>query len=297
LSSVVSGTVVIVANGSYGKRMTQMCTAHGIPFVLLEYAEDAYPSVEDVKAALAADTTGEITHVAMVHSETTSGIINDVETMGAVVKGAGRSFIVDAMSSFGAVPLDFEHVDYMVTSANKCLEGIPGFSFAIARKSALAASTRSASTLSLDMKAQLKGLDGDGQFRFTPPTHAILAFRQALSEYADEGGLPGRANRYKENQRVLQEGMNALGFELYLPVEMQGYIISSYRYPTDANWNFERFYTLLSDKGFAIYPGKVSNADCFRIGHIGRIFPEDTQRLVVAMDEACREMGTAKYAN
>jgi len=211
----------------------------------------------EVERVLAEDREGKISHLAIVQSETTSGIINDVEAFGALASKYGRSTIVDAMSSFGAVPLDFKHLDYMITSANKCIEGIPGFSFTIARKAALNKATRKSSTLSLDIKGQVKGLDSDGQFRWTPPTHAILAFRQALREYDIEGGLKGRAARYKENQRVLMAGMKNLGFELYLPSEKQGYIISSYRYPKDSNWNFNRFYNLLNDRGFAIYPGKV----------------------------------------
>jgi 2-aminoethylphosphonate-pyruvate transaminase len=197
ISSVVNGTLLIIANGSYGKRMSLMAAAHNIPFKLMEWPEDSYPSLPEVERVLAEDREGKISHLAIVQSETTSGIINDVEAFGALASKYGRSTIVDAMSSFGAVPLDFKHLDYMITSANKCIEGIPGFSFTIARKAALNKATRKSSTLSLDIKGQVKGLDSDGQFRWTPPTHAILAFRQALREYDIEGGLKGRAARYK----------------------------------------------------------------------------------------------------
>jgi 2-aminoethylphosphonate-pyruvate transaminase len=292
ISSVVDGKLLIVANGAYGKRMTNMCDHHNIPFQLLEYAEDTWPEEADIARILDEDTDGKITHLAVVQSETTSGIINDVDSICALAKQKGRSTIVDAMSCFGVLPVDFTYADFMVSSANKCLEGIPGFAFAIGRKSAMVTS-RKPSSLVLDIQGQVDGLAKDGQFRWTPPTHCILAFRQALREFDQEGGMEGRAARYRENQRVLQEGMEALGFELYLPKEKAGFIISSYRYPADPNWDFQQFYSLLVDRGFALYPGKVSNADCFRIGHIGRLFPEDTQNLVNNIGEVMQQMGMA----
>lgn len=290
-------SLLVIANGAYGVRITHMCKAAGIPFHLLEYAEDQQPSVSDVDAFLAADKEGRFSHVAVVHSETTSGIINNVTAVGQTVKKHKRRFIVDAMSSFGAVPLDFKiaGIDFLVSSANKCVEGTPGFSFAIARKDALEECKGVARSLSLDLYAQRKGLDASGQFRFTPPTHALLAFRQALKELEQEGGPAARADRYKANQKVLMAGMAKLGFQLYLKPENQGYIISSYRYPTDPNWNFNTFYNKLNEMDFVIYPGKVSNADCFRIGHIGRIFPADTERLVAAIETVTKSMKTAGF--
>lgn len=299
ISSVVSKQrkVLIVANGAYGLRMSKMTTVHGIPFQLMSFPEDVHPCAAEIKKALDADTEGLISHVAIVHSETTSGIINPVEDIGKVVKAAGRSYIVDAMSSFGAVPVDLKAggVDYLVTSANKCLEGIPGFSVIVANKTDLKATEGTADTLSLDIHSQVAGLDGNGQFQWTPPTHAILAFRQAITEYEEEGGLDGRLDRYMANKAIVCDGFSKLGFDLYLSSEKQGPIISSFRYPSDPNWSFEDFYSKINDRGIAIYPGKVSNADCFRIGHVGRLFPSDSQRLVEVADEVCQEMKTAKY--
>jgi len=304
VESVLTGAVpkskgfVLIANGSYGLRMHKIAKVHGIGCTMLEYPDNQLPLANDLAAVLSKPEEKERTHVAVVHSETTSGIVNDVEAIGQVAKKFNKRFIVDAMSSFGGIPLDFgkANVDFLVSSANKCIEGVPGFAFVIARRTALAACKGIADTLSLDMFDQRAGLDSNGQFRFTPPTHSLIAFRQALQELKEEGGVSARARRYAENQRVLQEGMVKLGFRLYLPPTLQGYIISSYHYPTDSNWNFNTFYSKLNERGFVIYPGKVSKADCFRIGHIGRIFPSDTKALLRAIDSVCKEMRTAGYA-
>lgn len=281
LASVVprkgNAHLAILANGAYGRRMGQIAKANAIPHTLLDKPETFIYSDP-------AETAKEVseckpTHIAIVHSETTSGAINNIEAYAKYWKSQGCVVIVDAMSSFGAYPVDMTNIDFLVSSSNKCVEGIPGFSYAIARKDALKAAKGNATTLSLDLYAQREGLDKNGQFRFTPPTHALLAFHQALAELNQEGGVKARAARYAENQRVLHAAMTKMGFKLFLKPEEQGYIISSYRYPTDPNWNFEKFYAMLNDRGFVIYPGKVSDADCFRIGHIGRLFPTGESRV------------------
>lgn len=287
-------TLLVIANGAYGIRMTAMCQAHEMKYTLLEYTDDVNPNLADIEKLLKNDN-GKHSHVAVVHSETTSGVVNDVEAIGAVVKKAGRTFIVDAMSSFGAIPVKLDNIDFLVSSSNKCVEGVPGFSFCIARRSELAKAKGNARSLSLDLHAQWAGLEANSQFRFTPPTHALLGFRQALKELKAEGGVAARAARYKLNQTTLQAGMTKLGFDLYLPKEKQGWIISSYRFPTDNNWDFNKFYNKLNEKNFVIYPGKVSKADCFRIGHIGRLFPQDTQDLLLAIEAVCKEMKTGAF--
>lgn len=289
--------VFIIANGAYGMRQVSICKVQKIPYVLYEVPDNVYPDLNRIEEMLKNEAK-DVSHVSVVHSETTSGIVNDIESIGQVVSKFNKSFIVDAMSSFGAYPIDFKkaNLTYLVSSANKCIEGVPGFSFAIASIAHLEKECKdNATTLSLDLYAQRKGLDENGQFRFTPPTHPLLAFNVALKELQQEGGVAARARRYKENQRVLAEGLKPLGFELYLRPEVQGYIISSYHWPKDKNWNFEQFYSKLNERNFVIYPGKVSKADCFRIGHIGRIFPEDTQRLVDAIVDVCKEMKTASF--
>jgi 2-aminoethylphosphonate-pyruvate transaminase len=195
------------------------------------------------------------------------------------------------MSSFGAVPLDLAAADYVVSSANKCIEGVPGFAFVLARRAALAETEGRARSVSLDLHAQWRGLEKDGQFRFTPPTHALLAFHQALLELEAEGGPAGRAVRYRANRDACRRGLRALDVAELLPEALQGWIITSYRYPASPRFEFATFYRDLAARGFVIYPGKVSSADCFRIGHIGRLAPEQTEALVAAIGDWLRAAG------
>jgi 2-aminoethylphosphonate-pyruvate transaminase len=249
-----------------------------------------------VAAALDHDLA--ITHVGAVHCETTTGLLNPIHELGKMAATFGKVFMVDAMSSFGAMPIPVADwgIDYLVSSSNKCIEGVPGFSLALARRERLEqimANTQSAGyarSLSLNLLAQWRGLEADGQFRFTPPTHAILAFRQALAELEAEGGVTGRAARYRRNYETLIGGMRKIGFVEYLRPEDQSYIITSFRYPDHPNFDFNRFYELLNAKGFVIYPGKVSDAACFRIGTIGRIFADDVLALLAAIRETLTEM-------
>jgi 2-aminoethylphosphonate-pyruvate transaminase len=293
LSSTVppDGKVLAIVNGAYGRRIAQIAQALKIPVIELIYPEYQRPDTEQLCRALRADPS--ITHVAVVHSETSTGMINPVREIGEIVKHFNRIHFVDAMSSFGGMPLNLPdcRIDYLISSANKCIEGIPGFAFVLARRDALLATAGFARSVSLDLLAQWKGLEADGQFRFTPPTHALLAFHQALQELEAEGGVEGRAARYRTNFQVLSEGMRELGFEGYLPPEDRGYIISSFRYPQHPKFNFGTFYSRLSEKGYVIYPGKVSKADCFRIGCIGHVFPDDMRGLLGAIRETLAEMG------
>lgn len=283
--------VLLIINGAYGERMAKICKVLGIATHELVFPENELPRLDAVKAALAEHA--DIALVATVHCETTTGILNPVAEIGALAKEHGARYFVDAMSSFGAVPLDLDasHIDYLVSSANKCIEGVPGFGFVIARQAALEETAGWARSLSFDLHAQWKGLEGNGQFRFTPPTHALLAFHQALLELEAEGGATARGARYRENYETLIVGMRPLGFREYLAPEIQGYIITSFLYPDAPQWSFETFYEKLNARGYVIYPGKVSNADCFRIGNIGRIFPADVQDLLAAIREVALEMG------
>ena len=228
-----------------------------------------------------------ITHVACIHSETTTGLFNPIDEIGAVIKKYGAVFIVDAMSSFGGVEMDMKelHIDFLVSSSNKCIEGVPGFAFILAKRTELEKAKGQARSLSLDLYEQWAGLESNGQFRFTPPTLSIMAFRQALRELATEGGVKAREARYRANKKVLDEGMAALGFREYLDKSIQGHIITSFLYPEDPRFNFEDFYNKLNDRGFVIYPGKLSRANAFRIGNIGQIFPENVKALVDAIEE------------
>lgn len=295
LSSTVppEGKVLVVVNGAYGRRIAQIASVLKIPVIELSYPEDRRPDMEELRRVLQADPA--ITQVAAVHCETSTGMINPVREIGQIVRQFHRSYFVDAMSSFGGLPMKLLEcgIDYLVSSANKCIEGVPGFAFVLARRDVLLATAGFARSLSLDLLAQWRGLEGNGQFRFTPPTHALLAFHQALRELEAEGGVECRAARYQANCQILLAGMRELGFKEYLRPEDRGYIITSFYYPNDRKFDFETFYTRLSDKGYVIYPGKVSNADCFRIGSIGHIFPNDVRALLAAIRQTLEEMGIA----
>jgi 2-aminoethylphosphonate-pyruvate transaminase len=284
------GRLLVLVNGAYGRRLARMAEVLGVSCATLAWPEYAPVEPGQAAAALAGDPA--VTHVAVVHCETTTGLVNPVAELGSVVAEAGRAFIVDAMSSFGALPIDVAgaRIDYLVSSSNKCIEGVPGFSFVVARLSALLATDGFARSLSLDLLDQYRGLEANGQFRFTPPTHAMLAFHQALMELEAEGGPEGRVRRYRANHEALLRGMRAMGFAEYLAEEHQGPIITTFLYPDDPAFDFAAFYGALSERGFAIYPGKLSDADCFRIGTIGQIAPDDVERLLEAIGEALDEM-------
>jgi 2-aminoethylphosphonate-pyruvate transaminase len=283
------GKVAVLANGAYGERMDAMLHCAGIDHVVLRGAENAPMDAAAVNTLLAADLA--ITHVAVVHCETTTGMLNPIHEIGAVAKRHGKTFVVDAMSSFAGMPIDFEAcgIDLLISSSNKCIEGVPGFSFVVGRRSALLANENRARSLSLDLAAQLRGFEKDGKFRFTPPTHVLLAFEQAMRELEMEGGIAGRHTRYRENHEILQTGMRRLGFQPFLDAACQSPIISAFHYPKDRPFHFDTFYNALSELGFVIYPGKLTKVDTFRIANIGHIFPDDIRQLIIAIETVLRQ--------
>lgn len=272
--------VLIAANGAYGKRQGEICRRAGIPFMLYDSPFDRRPDPETVAEKLEQDPS--ITHVSMVHSETTSGILNDIASVAKVAKKAGKIFIVDAMSSFGGVDIDLEElgIDFLISSANKCIQGVPGFAFILCRREALEQCRGRSRSLSLDLYDQWVTMEKDGKWRFTSPTHVVLAFAQALRELEQEGGIPARNRRYVENTRLLRQGMRELGFRTYIGDEVQGPIISTFLYPEGRAFDFPRMYAYIKERGYAIYPGKVTDADTFRIGSIGEIYPEDIRKVL-----------------
>jgi 2-aminoethylphosphonate-pyruvate transaminase len=284
------GKVAVLTNGAYGDRIIQMLKHARIAHADLRTAEDQPADPAALDALLTNDRA--VTHVAVVHCETTTGILNPIEALGRVCRKHSKINIVDAMSSFGAIPIDLEAcgVDFLISSANKCIEGVPGFSFVICRRNALLACEGYARSLSLDLLGQFKAFEKNGQFRYTPPTHSILAFDQALRELDQEGGVAARGARYRRNHETLVRGMKALGFRVYLDPAVQSYIITSFYFPDEPKFTFDQFYRRLSDKGFIIYPGKISQADTFRIGSIGRLFESDMRALLLAIGETVKEM-------
>ncbi len=285
------GKVLIMMNGAYGQRMAKICKYYRRVMRILETPEDRPNDPEALERALAEDS--EITHVAAVHCETTSGILNPIEAIAEVTARQGRSLLIDAMSAFGALPLDAGEVpfDALVASSNKCLEGAPGLGFCIARQSALEASEDNSPSLSLDLHDQWQAMEKNGQWRFTPPTHVILAFDQALQEFEAEGGVAGRGARYRENCRILVEGMRALGFETLLPDALQAPIIVTFRMPADPRFDFETFYDALRGRGYVIYPGKLTVAPSFRIGCIGRLGGDEIRGALAAIEATLAAQG------
>jgi 2-aminoethylphosphonate-pyruvate transaminase len=284
-----NGKVVVLTNGAYGDRIAQMLQCAKIAHTVLRTGEDEPADPAALDACLAGDAA--ITHVALVHCETTTGILNPLEEMGRVARKHGKVFVVDAMSSFAGMPIDFAatEIDFLISSANKCVEGVPGFSFVIAKRALLLASEGWARSLSLDLLGQLRGFEKNGQFRYTPPTHVVLAFDQALRELEAEGGIAARSERYRRNHAALVAGMTRLGFQSLLRAEIQSHIITAFRYPTP-DFDFPAFYRCLAERGFIIYPGKLTQVDTFRIGNIGRLFPADLEQLVAAIAAVLAEL-------
>jgi 2-aminoethylphosphonate-pyruvate transaminase len=287
------GKLLVLVNGAYGQRMVRMAAYHRRPVVALETPEDQPNDPDALDRMLAQDR--EISHVAVVHCETTSGILNPIERVAEVAARHGRRLLIDAMSAFGALPLDAAQVPFeaLAASANKCLEGVPGVGFAIVREAALAAAEGNSPCLSLDLFDQWQAMERTRQWRFTPPTHVLAAFDQALREHEAEGGTAGRGARYRENRRVLVEGMRALGFETLLPDHLQAPIIVTFRMPADPRFLFDGFYERLRARGYVIYPGKLTVAPSFRIGCIGRIGPEEMRGALAAIQATLEDMGVA----
>lgn len=291
-----NGRLLVCVNGAYGSRMVEMVRRHGRSVTVLEQPEDQPTDVAALDRMLVADPA--ITHVAVVQCETTSGILNPVEDVARTVAARGRSLLIDAMSAFGALPLDAGAVpfDAVAASSNKCLEGVPGMGFVVAREQALAACAGQAPALCLDLQAQHEAMVKTGQWRFTPPTHVVAALAQALAQHRAEGGVAGRGARYRENCRILVEGMRALGFATLLDDAVQAPIIVTFRMPDAPGFSFERFYEALRQRGYAIYPGKLTVAPSFRVGCIGALGAEQMRAAVAAIGEVAAEMGLARPA-
>ena len=285
------GKALVLVNGAYGQRIAQTLDYLGRAYSVIDKGDYMPPRGPEVAAALDADPA--ISHVVLVHCETSSGILNPVAEISETVYAKGRKLLVDSMSAFGAVPLDVNEIRYeaMVSSANKCIEGVPGFGFIIARKSELEAARGRSHSLSLDVHAQWAHMNKTGQWRYTPPTHVVAAFLEALRQHEVEGGVSGRGDRYARNRDVLIAGMRDLGFETLLQDRWLSPIIVTFFNPAHASFKFDRFYKMMKQKGFIIYPGKLTAVDSFRVGCIGRIDHHVMRRVVAAAQQSLLEMG------
>ncbi|MGF6967640.1 2-aminoethylphosphonate-pyruvate transaminase [Paraburkholderia sp. WC7.3g] len=290
------GHALVLANGAYGKRAATMLGYLGRASTLLDKGDYLPPRGVEVERMLAADPS--ISHVVAIHCETSSGILNPLDEIAAAVAKHGRKLLIDSMSAFGAVPLDVRQIacEAFVSSANKCIEGVPGFGFVIARRSALGEAKGRSHSLSLDLYDQWDVMNRTGQWRFTPPTHTVAAFLEALRLYQLEGGQPARLARYANNRDVLVAGMRALGFEPLLNARWRSPIIVTFFSPAHPSFEFARFYELMKQQGFIIYPGKLTVVDSFRIGCIGQVDEQVVRRVVDACRQALRTMGVTHAA-
>lgn len=285
------GKLLILINGAYGHRIAKICDYYKRDYLIQESLEDVPNNTEELDKTLAKNA--DISHVVMVYCETTTGILNPIREISEIVARHQRGLLIDAMSAFGALPLDANEIvfDAVVASSNKCLEGSPGMGFCIAHESAIAKTRGNSPSLCLDLYEQWQGMLKNKQWRFTPPTHVILAFDQALNEFEEEGGVEGRGGRYRENAKHLIAGMRAMGFKTLLPDELQAPIIITFHMPTNPEFNFDAFYNGLRGHGYVIYPGKLTVAESFRMGCIGRINLEQMQGALDAVKVMLQRFG------
>ncbi|CAM0557479.1 2-aminoethylphosphonate--pyruvate transaminase [Vreelandella titanicae] len=290
-----NGKVLVLMNGAYGKRAGQLLDTIGRAYITLDKGDYLPPQPNEVAALL--EQYPDITAVFLVHCETSSGILNPLEAIAEVVHAHGKTLIVDAMSSFGGIPISLTKtpIDVLVSSANKCIEGVPGFGFVIIRKALLEAGKGCAHSLSLDLHAQWAYMERTGQWRFTPPTHTVVAFQAALAQHREEGGVPGRCARYTRNRDALVKGMRALGFSTLLEDEWLSPIITTFLSPTDPAFEFNAFYAALKARGFLIYPGKLTEVESFRVGCIGQLGTTVIVELLSAIQNTLSEMGVSLF--
>jgi 2-aminoethylphosphonate-pyruvate transaminase len=285
------GKLLILINGAYGHRIARICDYYQRDYLIQESLEDVPIDTGELDNTLAQDT--DIGHVVMVYCETTTGILNPIREISEIVARHQRGLLIDAMSAFGALPLDANEIvfDALVASSNKCLEGSPGMGFCIARESAMQKTQGNSPSLSLDLYDQWQAMIKNKQWRFTPPTHVLLAFDQALKEFEAEGGVSGRGGRYRENGDLLISGMRAMGFKTLLPDDLQAPIIITFHMPTNPEFDFDAFYDGLRSQGYVIYPGKLTVAESFRMGCIGRLNLEQMQGALDAVKVMLQQFG------
>jgi 2-aminoethylphosphonate-pyruvate transaminase len=287
-----SDVLLVLVNGAYGQRMLEIARRLGrSDLEFLSWPEHQPVDPAAVDRALAENP--KITHVALVHCETTAGLLNPLEEIAAIVARHRRALILDAMSSFGALPIDLRTtaVTCVLASSNKCLEGVPGIGFALVERKSIERAERAAPSLSFDLHDQWRGFEQNGQWRFTPPVQVVAALVEALHRLEAEGGPVARGARYAANFRTLTDGMTRLGFRLFLEEDVQAPIIATFRTPDDPRFRFDRFYSVLAGRGLVIYPGKLTHGDSFRIGCIGDLDPPDFERLITAVSDFMEEQG------
>jgi 2-aminoethylphosphonate-pyruvate transaminase len=290
------GHVLVLDNGAYCKRAAKLTQMMGRRATVLPFAEDEPVSAAVLDATLAADPS--ISHVILIHCETGTGVANPLAEVGAVCERHGKGLIVDAMSAFGALSIDAREVrfDALVAASGKCLEGVPGMGFVFLRKAILERCAGNSQSLAMDLHDQHVYMEKTGQWRFTPPTHVMVALAEAVTQFVEEGGQPARLARYTDNCRTLIDGMARLGFKPFLRSEIQAPIIVTFHAPADPRYEFKRFYAACKARGFILYPGKLTQVETFRVGCIGAIGRNEMQQAVNAVADTLHEMGIASGA-
>lgn len=290
------GHVLVLINGAYGKRLAKLTQMMGRKLSTFETADDVPTTAADVARALDADAS--ITHVALVHCETSTGILNPLPAIADVVAQRGKRLIVDAMSSFGAIAIDAQTTpfDALVAASGKCVEGPPGMGFVFVRRSTLEKCAGNSSSLALDLYDQWAYMEQTTQWRYTPPTHVVVALDAALEQYIAAGGQRARLARYTANYETLVAGLAAMGFSVFLDPRIQAPIIVTFHAPVDPRYSFKAFYDKVRSKGFILYPGKLTQVETFRVGCIGAIGPDEMRHAVGAVRDALAELGIRDIA-
>ena len=287
------GHVLVLDNGAYCKRAAKLTHLMGRRTTVVPFAEDAAVSPEVLQTHLLADKS--ITHVVMIHCETGAGVLNPLQAVADVCQAHGKGLIVDAMSSFAALEIDARkvHFDALVAASGKCLEGVPGMGFVFIRKAILPQCEGNNNSLAMDLYDQYIYMEKTGQWRFTPPTHVLVALNEAIAQFEEEGGQTARLKRYQSNCRALVDGMAALGFKPFLDPAIQAPIIVTFHAPADPRYQFKTFYDIAKKNGFILYPGKLTQVETFRVGCIGAIGPVEMAQAVHAVALTLKEMGIA----
>jgi 2-aminoethylphosphonate-pyruvate transaminase len=290
------GKLLVPNNGAYCARIIRICGYLGRAVVELPVPEDQPATAAMVDAALATDPS--ITHVAQVHCETGAGVLNDLAGIAQVCARRDKGLIIDAMSSFAALPIDVTSVpfDALIAASGKCLEGVPGMGFVIVRRKVLEACAGNAHSLAMDLHDQYGYMEKTTQWRYTPPTHVVAALRAAVDQFKAEGGQPARLARYSANCEALVGGMATLGFRPYLKPEVQAPIIVTFHAPADPAYQFKSFYDAVRDRGYILYPGKLTQVETFRVGCIGAIDANEMRNVVSAVAITLKDLGLKTVA-
>jgi len=283
--------ILIINNGAYGERMVKIAKAYNMGCVELKFPWTERPDLTKVEKTLEDDS--KITHIAIVHHETTTGLLNPLKEMVDIARSRGKTLIADTISSFAGIPIDVrsDHMDFMISTSNKCIQSMAGVSFVLCKKSEIEKTARyPLRSFYLNLYQQYKYFEEHGEMQFTPPVQVIYALRQAIKEYFEEG-IENRYHRYCHNWKVLTHGLKDLGFRLLLKEEIHSKILTTVIEPDHERYDFDLLHDLLIERGFTIYPGKIHNNNTFRIANMGSIDHKDMEAFLEALANSMDKIG------